>query len=45
MNMLNKLFSTFDLLTEKYNLEKIKTIGDAFMVAGGVPIKQDDHSE
>lgn len=33
---LNKIFSSFDELTEKYKLEKIKTIGDAYMVAGGL---------
>ena len=30
-------FSTFDEILEKYDLEKIKTIGDAYMVAGGLP--------
>lgn len=34
--MLNELFSSFDGLSEKYGLEKIKTIGDAYMVAGGL---------
>ncbi len=34
--MLNSIFSAFDELTEKYGLEKIKTIGDAYMVAGGI---------
>ena len=34
--MLNDVFSWFDALAEKYNLEKIKTIGDAYMVAGGL---------
>ncbi|MDB9312547.1 adenylate/guanylate cyclase domain-containing protein [Spirulina sp. CS-785/01] len=34
---LNKIFSEFDALTDKYQLEKIKTIGDAYMVAGGLP--------
>jgi len=34
--MLNKVFSTFDSLAEKHGLEKIKTIGDAYMVAGGL---------
>ena len=34
--MLNKLFSAFDALAEKHGLEKIKTIGDAYMVAGGL---------
>lgn len=35
-SMLNKIFSSFDELAEKYGLEKIKTIGDAYMVAGGL---------
>jgi adenylate cyclase len=34
---LNRVFSEFDALCEKHGLEKIKTIGDAYMVAGGVP--------
>jgi adenylate cyclase len=34
---LNRVFSQFDRLAEKYRLEKIKTIGDAYMVAGGMP--------
>lgn len=34
---LNKCFSAFDAIIEKYNLEKIKTIGDAYMCAGGLP--------
>lgn len=34
---LNRVFSEFDTLCEKHGLEKIKTIGDAYMVAGGVP--------
>ena len=38
--LLNEIFSTFDELSEKHGLEKIKTIGDAYMVAGGIPIEQ-----
>ena len=34
--MLNRIFSSFDELAELYGLEKIKTIGDAYMVAGGL---------
>ncbi|NEO85205.1 MAG: adenylate/guanylate cyclase domain-containing protein [Spirulina sp. SIO3F2] len=37
VELLNTLFSAFDLLTERYQLEKIKTIGDAYMVVGGLP--------
>ncbi len=43
--LLNEIFSTFDKLTEKHGLEKIKTIGDAYMVAGGIPIERPDHAE
>jgi class 3 adenylate cyclase/CheY-like chemotaxis protein len=45
VNLLNQVFSKFDSLTEKYNLEKIKTIGDAYMVAGGLPVPRADHAE
>lgn len=38
-------FSNFDTLCEKYGLEKIKTIGDAYMVAGGIPLPTEDHAE
>lgn len=37
VNLLNEIFSKFDELTERHNLEKIKTIGDAYMVASGLP--------
>lgn len=36
LKILNKVFSAFDLVAEKYGLEKIKTIGDAYMVVGGL---------
>ncbi|MDB9514015.1 adenylate/guanylate cyclase domain-containing protein [Kamptonema animale CS-326] len=42
---LNQIFSAFDQLTEKYGLEKIKTIGDAYMVVGGLPVSRADHAE
>jgi len=44
VGMLNEIFSAFDLLTEKFRLEKIKTIGDAYMVAGGLPWSRPDHA-
>ena len=44
-SMLNKIFSSFDELAEKYGLEKIKTIGDAYMVAGGLNDERSDYSE
>jgi adenylate cyclase len=40
---LNEVFSGFDELTEKYDLEKIKTVGDEYMVAGGLPGSPPDH--
>ncbi|MEG4586306.1 adenylate/guanylate cyclase domain-containing protein [Microcoleus sp. MOSTC5] len=43
--MLNDIFSTFDNLAERHGLEKIKTIGDAYMVVGGLPIPRPDHAE
>ncbi|MDJ1174065.1 adenylate/guanylate cyclase domain-containing protein [Roseofilum capinflatum] len=43
VDMLNQVFSTFDQLTETYGLEKIKTIGDAYMVAGGLPDPMPNH--
>lgn len=42
--VLGDLFSRFDLITEKHGLEKIKTIGDCYMLAGGVPEPSDDHA-
>ncbi|PLW94681.1 MAG: adenylate/guanylate cyclase domain-containing protein [Marinilabiliales bacterium] len=40
---LNIFFHAFDNIVEKYQLEKIKTIGDAYMCAGGIPSETDDH--
>jgi PAS domain S-box-containing protein len=45
VDLLNEIFSTFDRLSEKHDLEKIKTIGDAYMVVGGLPTRRDDHAE
>ena len=45
VNLLNEIFSNFDALTEKHGLEKIKTIGDAYMVVGGLPVANPDHAE
>ena len=44
VNLLNDLFSGFDRL-RKYGLEKIKTIGDAYMLVGGIPDPRSDHAE
>ncbi len=45
VDLLNEIFSAFDRLTEQYGLEKIKTIGDAYMVAGGIPSPREDHAK
>lgn len=45
VQLLNEIFSAFDLLVEKHGLEKIKTIGDAYMVAGGISFPRPDHAE
>jgi guanylate cyclase len=45
VNLLNEVFSYFDILTERYGLEKIKTIGDCYMVASGVPRARTDHAQ
>ncbi|MGH3522129.1 MAG: adenylate/guanylate cyclase domain-containing protein, partial [Mycobacterium sp.] len=45
VGQLDRLFSHFDTLAERYGLEKIKTIGDAYMVAAGVPDPRPDHAQ
>ena len=42
--MLNRIFSAFDELADRYQLEKIKTIGDAYMIAGGVVGSRADYT-
>jgi len=44
VNILNRIFSCFDRLTDRYGLEKIKTIGDSYLVVGGLPIPRADHA-
>jgi adenylate cyclase len=44
VGILDHLFSHFDLLADRYEVEKIKTIGDAYMVAAGVPTPRADHA-
>jgi class 3 adenylate cyclase len=41
---LNRYFSSYDELAEKYRVEKIKTIGDAYMAAAGIPETREDHA-
>ncbi len=43
VNLLNNIFSLFDKLVEQHGLEKIKTIGDAYMVVAGLPTPCQDH--
>ncbi|MGB3516623.1 MAG: adenylate/guanylate cyclase domain-containing protein [Elainellaceae cyanobacterium] len=44
VDTLNTIFSAFDRLAEQHRVEKIKTIGDAYMVVGGIPEPQADHA-
>ncbi len=44
LDLLNRIFSAFDRLAADHGLEKIKTIGDAYMVAGGLPEPRRDHA-
>lgn len=39
------MFARWDVLLAEHGVEKIKTIGDAYMVAGGIPLPRDDHAE
>jgi class 3 adenylate cyclase len=45
VQVLDELFSAFDQLSRRHGLEKIKTIGDAYMVAGGLPEPRPDHAQ
>jgi adenylate cyclase len=45
VELLNHIFSVFDQLSQQYGLEKIKTIGDAYMVVGGLPQPQAKHAQ
>lgn len=45
VGVLNEMFSIFDNLAEQNGLEKIKTIGDAYMVVGGLPLPKPNHAE
>ena len=45
VKMLNDVFSIFDKISAKYGLEKIKTIGDCYMAAAGIPVPRVDHAE
>jgi adenylate cyclase len=45
VRVLADLFTAFDRLAARHGLEKIKTVGDAYMVAGGLPVPRPDHAE
>lgn len=45
VGLLNHLFSRFDRLVEELGLEKIKTVGDEYMVASGIPAARPDHAQ
>jgi adenylate cyclase len=45
VELLNEVFTYFDGLVDKYGLEKIRTIGDSYMVASGVPRPRPDHAQ
>ncbi len=45
VQLLNRIYSYFDSLIEKYGVEKIRTIGDNYMVAAGVPSPRNDHAQ
>ena len=44
IDVLSQIFTTFDRLAAEHGAEKIKTIGDAYMLAGGIPEAQPDHA-
>ena len=43
--LLDRVFASWDSLAAEHGVEKIKTIGDAYMVAGGIPLSREDHAE
>ena len=43
--LLDRVFTAFDELADRHGVEKIKTIGDAYMVAGGIPVPRADHAD
>src|SRR5207245_643879 len=44
VKLLNEIFSEFDRLADAHQLEKIKTIGDAYLAVGGLPTPRADHA-
>ncbi len=45
VGILNSIFSRFDDIVDRHGLEKIKTIGDSYMIASGLPVARHDHAE
>lgn len=45
VEMLNRIFTRFDLISKRHGAEKVKTIGDAYMLAAGIPEASDDHCQ
>lgn len=45
VNVLNDIFTRFDHIAEQWGLEKIKTIGDCYMAAAGLPVEVSDHAD
>ena len=45
VGFLDRLFTSFDELVDRHDVEKIKTIGDCYMVAAGVPTRRSDHAQ
>jgi class 3 adenylate cyclase/CheY-like chemotaxis protein len=42
---INEIFMNFDMIIDKYELEKLKTIGDSYMIASGIPAERKDHAD
>ena len=45
VELLNEVFTAFDRFADRYEVEKIRTIGDGYMVAAGAPVRRSDHCD